>query len=95
VWARNRGLEPCRRRTLYDLAHVPGDFPRIFTDSTRLGPQLLLWRRHSRHTPGGAAPTSINGSSERMSSLIFDYLLPILGPDAASYWAQMLMINPQ
>jgi hypothetical protein len=29
-----------------------------------------------------------------MSSLIFDYLLPILGPDQASYWAQLLVINP-
>ncbi|SFM86277.1 Uncharacterised protein [Nocardia asteroides] len=29
-----------------------------------------------------------------MSSLLFDYLLPILGPDQASYWAQLLVINP-
>lgn len=29
-----------------------------------------------------------------MSSLIFDYLLPILGPDQATYWAQLLVINP-
>ncbi len=30
-----------------------------------------------------------------MSSILFDYLLPIVGPDQASYWAQLLMINPQ
>lgn len=29
-----------------------------------------------------------------MSSLIFDYLLPILGPDQAAYWAQVLMVKP-
>ncbi len=29
-----------------------------------------------------------------MSSLLFDYLLPILGPDQAAYWAQLLVINP-
>lgn len=29
-----------------------------------------------------------------MSWLIFDYLSPILGPDAATYWANMLAINP-
>lgn len=29
-----------------------------------------------------------------MSSLIFDYLLPILGPDQATYWAELLVINP-
>lgn len=29
-----------------------------------------------------------------MSSLIFDYLLPILGPDQATFWAKLLVINP-
>lgn len=29
-----------------------------------------------------------------MSTIIFDQLLPYLGADAASYWAQVLMVNP-
>ncbi len=29
-----------------------------------------------------------------MSTLIFDQLLPYLGVDQATYWAQMLVIGP-
>jgi hypothetical protein len=29
-----------------------------------------------------------------MSTLIFDQLLPYLGADQATYWAQMLVIGP-
>lgn len=29
-----------------------------------------------------------------MSYLLFDFLLPILGPSAAEYWAQLLVIDP-
>jgi len=29
-----------------------------------------------------------------MSSIIFDYLMPLVGPDQASYWAQVLLIEP-
>ena len=30
----------------------------------------------------------------RMSYLIFDNLLPYLGADAATYWAQLLVVGP-
>ncbi len=29
-----------------------------------------------------------------MSYILFDYLLPILGPDAAEYWAKLLVVDP-
>ncbi len=29
-----------------------------------------------------------------MSSIIFDYLMPLLGPDQAAYWAQVFLIEP-
>lgn len=29
-----------------------------------------------------------------MSTIIFDQLLPYLGADGATYWAQVLMVNP-
>ncbi|SDH54767.1 hypothetical protein SAMN05444695_102251 [Rhodococcus triatomae] len=29
-----------------------------------------------------------------MSTIIFDQLLPYLGPEAATYWAQLLVIQP-
>jgi hypothetical protein len=29
-----------------------------------------------------------------MSSIVYDYLLPLLGPEQAAYWAQMLVISP-
>lgn len=29
-----------------------------------------------------------------MSSILYDYLLPVLGPDTASYWAHIFVINP-
>lgn len=29
-----------------------------------------------------------------MSSIIFDQLMPILGPQAAAYWAQIFVIDP-
>lgn len=29
-----------------------------------------------------------------MSYLLFDFLLPLLGPAAAEYWAQLLVIGP-
>lgn len=29
-----------------------------------------------------------------MSSILFDYLLPLLGPEQAAYWAQVFMVNP-
>ncbi len=29
-----------------------------------------------------------------MSTLVYDYLLPLLGPEQATYWAQVLVIDP-
>lgn len=29
-----------------------------------------------------------------MSYLLFDFLLPIVGPTAAEYWAHLLVVNP-
>lgn len=29
-----------------------------------------------------------------MSYLLFDFLLPLIGPTAAEYWAQLLVVNP-
>lgn len=29
-----------------------------------------------------------------MSTILFDYLMPLLGPEQASYWAQVFMVNP-
>lgn len=29
-----------------------------------------------------------------MSTILFDYLAPLLGPEQALYWAQVFMINP-
>jgi hypothetical protein len=29
-----------------------------------------------------------------MSSLLFDYLMPLLGPEQAAYWAQVFMVSP-
>ncbi|AMY18526.1 hypothetical protein SAMN05444374_101208 [Rhodococcoides kroppenstedtii] len=29
-----------------------------------------------------------------MSVIIFDHLLPLVGPDAATYWATLLAVNP-
>ncbi|RBO90334.1 hypothetical protein DFR74_106219 [Nocardia puris] len=29
-----------------------------------------------------------------MSSILFDYLLPLLGPEQAAYWAKVFMIDP-
>ncbi len=29
-----------------------------------------------------------------MSYLLYDFLLPYLGNEAATYWAQLLVINP-
>lgn len=29
-----------------------------------------------------------------MSTIVFDYLMPLLGPEQASYWAQVLMVGP-
>jgi hypothetical protein len=29
-----------------------------------------------------------------MSTLIYDYLLPYVGADQASYWAQILVVEP-
>lgn len=29
-----------------------------------------------------------------MSSILFDYLLPLLGPEQAAHWAQVFMVNP-
>jgi hypothetical protein len=29
-----------------------------------------------------------------MSSLLFDYLMPLLGPEQAAYWAQVFAIAP-
>ncbi len=29
-----------------------------------------------------------------MSSIIFDYLTPLLGPEQAAYWAQVFLIEP-
>lgn len=29
-----------------------------------------------------------------MSTLVYDYLLPLLGPEQAGYWAQVLVIDP-
>lgn len=31
---------------------------------------------------------------EYVSYILFDYLLPILGPGAAEYWAKLLVVNP-
>ncbi|MBP2193887.1 hypothetical protein BJ987_006788 [Nocardia goodfellowii] len=29
-----------------------------------------------------------------MSTILFDYLMPVLGPDQAAYWASVFMSNP-
>lgn len=29
-----------------------------------------------------------------MSTILFDYLLPVLGPDQAAYWAQVFVVAP-
>ncbi len=29
-----------------------------------------------------------------MSSIIFDYLMPLVGPEQAAYWAQVLLVEP-
>lgn len=29
-----------------------------------------------------------------MSSILFDQLLPVLGPEQATYWAQTLVVGP-
>ncbi len=29
-----------------------------------------------------------------MSSIVYDYLLPLLGPEQATHWAQILVISP-
>lgn len=29
-----------------------------------------------------------------MSTILFDYLMPLLGPEQASYWAQVFVVNP-
>lgn len=29
-----------------------------------------------------------------MSYILFDFLLPIVGPSAAEYWAKLLVIDP-
>ncbi len=29
-----------------------------------------------------------------MSSIVYDYLLPLLGPEEATRWAQILVISP-
>jgi len=40
------------------------------------------------------APTSNNWSTALMSSIVFDYLLPLVGPEQAAYWAQVFLIDP-
>ncbi|BCK57223.1 hypothetical protein NWFMUON74_49950 [Nocardia wallacei] len=41
------------------------------------------------------SPSSRNkGVPHRMSSIVYDYLLPLLGPEQAAYWAQILVISP-
>ncbi|ERB52117.1 hypothetical protein N806_13145 [Rhodococcus sp. P27] len=30
----------------------------------------------------------------RMSAILYDYLLPLMGHDAATYWATLLVIKP-
>ncbi|GAB2706099.1 hypothetical protein GCM10027089_30740 [Nocardia thraciensis] len=63
-------------------------------------PALLLW---PAVCPGevdlpsrlALSPSSRNkGVPHRMSSIVYDYLLPLLGPEQAAYWAQILVINP-
>ena len=90
-----------QRRLLYDVAHVLGQF-----DSDRMPDtpypatsQRLLW------FPGVAGRdfppirksprTSTIGSYPLMSTILFDYLMPLLGPEQASYWAQVFMVNPR
>lgn len=29
-----------------------------------------------------------------MSYILYDFLLPLIGPSAAKYWATLLMVNP-
>ncbi len=29
-----------------------------------------------------------------MSSIIYDYLIPLVGPEQAAYWAQVFLIDP-
>ncbi|MEV4123825.1 hypothetical protein [Nocardia sp. NPDC049707] len=36
----------------------------------------------------------VEGKKQYMSYLLFDFLLPLLGPDAAQYWAQLLVVGP-
>ena len=58
---------------------------------------LLLWPGYSRAGPPDPNATNTptrEGVSHRMSSIVYDYLLPILGPEQAAHWAQILVINP-
>ena len=29
-----------------------------------------------------------------MSSIVYDYLMPLIGPEQATYWAQILVVSP-
>ncbi|MEU7632741.1 hypothetical protein AB0C34_22565 [Nocardia sp. NPDC049220] len=95
------GNGPCQRRLLYDVDHDEGQFR-----TNRHGENLA--RRHIRArlltwpAVTGVAlarafrnvPYVDNWELTPMSSILFDYLLPLLGPEQAAYWAQVFMINP-
>ncbi|KXF51397.1 hypothetical protein AXA44_13900 [Rhodococcus sp. SC4] len=43
-------------------------------------------------SPSRRSARTENGAS--MSTIIFDQLLPYLGAEGATYWAQLLMVDP-
>jgi hypothetical protein len=45
------------------------------------GPRYL----HHRHS---------EGVPNIMSSIVYDYLLPLVGPEQAAYWARLLVVSP-
>ncbi|WP_194836025.1 hypothetical protein [Nocardia sp. XZ_19_369] len=56
----------------------------------------------SRHSDFGAADPAVGGGKMLgvrryplyMSYLLYDFLLPVIGPAAAEYWAQLLVVGP-
>lgn len=53
---------------------------------TRAGPT-----REESRTAGVPADVEVLST---MSYLLYDFLLPILGPSIAEYWAQLLVVGP-
>ncbi|MGK8489242.1 hypothetical protein [Nocardia asiatica] len=92
---------PCQRRLLYDVDHDQGQFR---TNRTHRN----LGRRHQRSRAANVArrdgrrvrprfgnvPYVDNWELHTYVIILFDYLLPLLGPEQAAYWAQVFVINP-